>query len=214
VNKPIEHALNKPRTVKTREGLFGMAEPLSGSSDRVVVTLEDGRSLVVPDSLLEAQADGSFLLNVFAGGIGAPGREDYAVIPVMREELAIGTRMVETGRGVRITKHVTERQEEVVQLLYREQLDVEHLPRNQLVDAPPPVRYEGATMVVPLCEEVLVIEKRLLLKEEVRVTRRESRVRHAEQVTLRTEHARVERFGDEDAPPTPPQSTKREPITR
>ena len=189
--------MEKPRTVRTREGLFGMAERLSESSDRSVVTLENGRSLVVRDDVLQPQPDGSLLLNVVTGAIGAPGQDEHAVIPVMREELSAGTRLVETARGVRIHKHVEERQEEVVQLLYREELDVQHVPKNQLVDAPPAVRYEGTTMVVPLCEEVLVLEKRLLLKEEIRVTRREGRVRHAEQVTLRTEHAQVERFDDD-----------------
>jgi uncharacterized protein (TIGR02271 family) len=202
-----DDVMEKPRTVRTREGLFGMAERVSGSPPRSVVTLEDGRSLVVHDDVLERQPDGSFLLNVHAGGIDDAGRDDHTVIPVMREELTVGRRLVETSRGVRIHKEVRERQEEIVQLLYREELDVQHVPKNELVDAPPAVRYEGTTMVVPLCEEVLVIQKRLLLKEEVRVTRRESRVRHAEQVTLRTEQAHVERFDDTAA------SLPAEPVT-
>jgi len=48
-----------------------------------------------------------------------------------------------------------------------------------------------------LCEEVLVIEKRLLLKEEVRVTRRGREIQHTEELVVRSEHAAVERFGDQ-----------------
>jgi stress response protein YsnF len=89
---------------------------------------------------------------------------------------------VDTERGVRVHKSVTEREEQVVQLLYRESLDVQRIPRNEVVDRAPPVRHEGDTLVIPVCEEVLVLEKRLLLKEEIRVGRREQHVRHSENV--------------------------------
>ena len=35
----------------------------------------------------------------------------------------------------------------------------------------PTIREEGDTIVIPIVEEMLVIERRLLLKEEVRVRR-------------------------------------------
>jgi len=187
---------NRRNVVRTREGIAGRIEPITGEEGRALVRFDDGRTLVVSTDLLEPQPDGAFLLRLPGNAIQAPGREDYAVIPVLREELEVGKRMVETDRGVRIHKQVTERSEEVVQLLYREDLDVQHVPRNELVDEAPAVRYEGTTMVVPLCEEVLVIQKRLLLKEEVRVTRRERQMRHAETVVLRSEQATVERFGE------------------
>jgi uncharacterized protein (TIGR02271 family) len=197
VKPRIDQRSNPTRLVRTREGVAGRAEPLPDEAGRALVSLDDGRRIVVPEEMLERQQDGSYVLALPVEEISAPGREDYAVIPVMREELDIRKRMVETGRGVRIRKHVSEREEQVVQLLYREELDVQHVPVNQLVDRPLPVRYEGTTMVIPLCEEVLVVEKRLLLKEEVRVTRREAQVRHSENVVLRAEHATVERFDDE-----------------
>lgn len=187
----------------------GHERPLVVSGDgvegRLVATLDDGRALVawndgrtllVSPGLLSSRPDGTFALGVHASTLNAAGG-DYTVVPVLREEVDIGKRLVETERGVRIRKQVLERQQEVVQVLYREQLDVQHVPVNQVVDRPPPVRYEGTTMIVPLCEEVLVIEKRLLLKEEVRVTRAERPVRHAETVVLRSEQATVERFGAE-----------------
>ena len=48
-------------------------------------------------------------------------------------------------------------------------------------------------MIIPLIEEVLVVEKRLLLKEEVRITRRQVQESRPQTVTLRTEEAIVER---------------------
>ncbi|MCM0044674.1 MAG: DUF2382 domain-containing protein, partial [Burkholderiaceae bacterium] len=52
------------------------------------------------------------------------------------------------------------------------------------------------TLVVPVLEEVLVVEKRLRLKEEIRITARAT-VRHAtEQVVLRSEQVSIERFDE------------------
>ncbi len=44
-------------------------------------------------------------------------------------------------------------------------------------------------------EEVLVVEKRLVLKEELRITRRRVEERNPQRVTLRSEEVSVGRFG-------------------
>jgi stress response protein YsnF len=49
----------------------------------------------------------------------------------------------------------------------------------------PTVREEGDTIVIPIVEEVLVVERRLFLKEEVHVGRVTSTERHHKSVTLR-----------------------------
>jgi stress response protein YsnF len=43
---------------------------------------------------------------------------------------------------------------------------------------------------------VLVVQKQLLLKEEVRITRRRHEVREPQRVALRSEHVEVERFDE------------------
>jgi len=58
---------------------------------------------------------------------------------------------------------------------------------------PPPVRHEGNTMIIPLLEEVLVVEKRLMLREELRVTRTQTEFHAPQQVTLRREEITVDR---------------------
>ena len=45
------------------------------------------------------------------------------------------------------------------------------MPIDREVEAAPAVRTAGDTTVVPVLEEVLVVEKRLVLKEEVRIRR-------------------------------------------
>jgi stress response protein YsnF len=48
--------------------------------------------------------------------------------------------------------------------------------------------------VVPVYEEQLVLQKRLVLKEEVRITRTRQEQTHKQQVQLRQEHVRVEKL--------------------
>jgi stress response protein YsnF len=58
----------------------------------------------------------------------------------------------------------------------------------------PQTRYEGETLVVPVLEEVLVTEKRLVLVEEIRITRVRDTHRQPQTVTLRKDHIEIERL--------------------
>ena len=117
------------------------------------------------------------------------------VIPVVAEQLEIERRVVDRGRVV-ITKQVEERTEHVaLDPLWHDDVDVERVTKGHFVETPPVPRYEGDTLVLPVVEEVLVVEKRLRLREEVRITRRQTQVpAPAQDVTLRTETVRVERL--------------------
>ena len=76
--------------------------------------------------------------------------------------------------------------------LLRESVQVERVPINRLVAEAPASRQEGDTLVVPILEEVLVVEKRLMLMEEVRITRTRTEVHEPQTVTLRSEEAVIE----------------------
>ncbi|GAB2967434.1 hypothetical protein GCM10027048_42670 [Hymenobacter coalescens] len=119
--------------------------------------------------------------------------EQPLVIPVIQEQLRVGTEVVETGR-VRVTKQVHEEHHEVTAPTVREEIEVERVPINQYVDvAPPAVRYEGDTTIMPVLREVLVVEKRILFVEEVRITKRQVQADTTQPVTLRQEEIIVER---------------------
>ncbi len=124
-------------------------------------------------------------------------KQGPVVLPVMEEELQFGKRRVEAGK-VRLTKTVRERDEVVDEPLIREEVEVERVPVNKIVDGPVDVRHEGDVMIVPVLEEVLVVEKRLVLKEEVRITRRRVEAHEPRHVTLRSEEVSVDRFGAEN----------------
>jgi uncharacterized protein (TIGR02271 family) len=116
------------------------------------------------------------------------------VIPVIEEQLRIGKRVVQTGK-IRISKRVTEREETVAVPLMHEEIQVERIAINQFIDSPPPsIRYEGDTMVIPVTREVAVVEKRLMLVEELHVTKRQNQKQETQSVNLSKETVNVERL--------------------
>ncbi|ARS34811.1 YsnF/AvaK domain-containing protein [Pontibacter actiniarum] len=120
-------------------------------------------------------------------------RSATETIPVVEEELRVGKKEVETGR-VRISKDVHEEQVEVDVPLTHEEIDVVRVAINQHVDTPPPpVRYEGDKMIIPVLKEEVVVQKRLVLVEELHVTRKQVQTHEKQQVTLRKEEVNVDR---------------------
>lgn len=203
-------------------------EPVAGGL--CAVRLGSGRRLFLPAEALEPQAGGNFRVAIGSdelerlqsaaqatdgrsvdqtlilptGQTGQNGstREIEAVIPIVAETLSVSKKVVETGT-VRVTKTVSERSETVDVPLAREEVNVEHVPIERLLEAgekTPVQRHEGNTLVVPLMEEVLVVEKRLFLKEELRITKNRREVHEPQTVTLRREEARIERVAATEAP--------------
>jgi uncharacterized protein (TIGR02271 family) len=114
-----------------------------------------------------------------APGVGLTGDSDTFRIPVAEERLYAERRP--TQGEVEIRKRV-ERSEEIVrETLEHDTVEVERVPINRHVDGPVAQRMDGEWLVVPVLEEVLVVEKRLLLKEEVRIRTR----KHTRQAELR-----------------------------
>lgn len=119
-------------------------------------------------------------------------------VPVFQEDVQVDKRLVETGRGVRIHKTVAEHPVHIDESLLREGIDVTHVPVDRIValDQAPQTRYEGDTLIVPILEEVLVVERRLRIKEELHITKIRREEHHAETILLKTEQVEVVRFDD------------------
>jgi uncharacterized protein (TIGR02271 family) len=119
---------------------------------------------------------------------------DAVTIPVIEETVRVHKQEELTGR-VRVSKHVHEREETIDEPLLHEEVQVERIPVGRWIDGPVEARYEGDTLIIPLLEEVMVVEKRLRLKEELRITRHRTEVRHPQSIVLRSEEAIIERAG-------------------
>jgi uncharacterized protein (TIGR02271 family) len=174
--------------------------PSTVAPDEVAIELEDGREISVPASSLTRQPDGAWYLHREAA---SSSHVIDAVVPVIAEELEIDKRKTKTG-AVRVTKQAVEHDETISMPLQRERAEVKRVIINRPVDGPLAVRREGDTIIMPIVEEVPVVEKRLMLKEEIHVTRRKTTEHHDETVTLRREQADVRRL---DASGTPVSST-------
>lgn len=113
------------------------------------------------------------------------------ILPVMEEELHVGKRKVETG-VTRVLKNVKLEEQSIVVPLERETVEVERVAVNRIIDHPVAERKEGDVTIIPVMEEVLVVEKKLCLREELRITRRHEVVRHTQREAVQKEEAVVE----------------------
>jgi len=123
-------------------------------------------------------------------GTTEPVEREREVIPVVREDVHIDKHVRETGRVVvHVEPHV---KAQVVNVpLVEQDVHVERVPVNRQVDAPAPPRQEGDVTIVPVYEEILVVQKRLVLKEEIRITRRQTVRNEFREVTTRSEEVKV-----------------------
>ena len=120
------------------------------------------------------------------------GTGDDITLRLLAEKLSVAKEKVETGR-VRISTRTHEREILIDQNLARERVEIEVVPVGLRIDAVPEIRQEGDTTIVPVVEEVLVVERRPMLKEEIRIKRVRTTERHQEKVMLRHQEAVVTR---------------------
>ena len=118
-----------------------------------------------------------------------------AMLQLHAEEAVIRTRQIR-GETVRVATETQSREHIVEVPLTREIIEVEHVPIGEVVEVAPPIRYEGDVTILPVMEEVevVVIERRLILKEEIHVRRRRVTETHQETISLRAQTAVVTRF--------------------
>jgi uncharacterized protein (TIGR02271 family) len=118
--------------------------------------------------------------------------ERETVIPLLEEQFSVAKRVVETAR-VRVSRVTHDHQQMVDELLNHEKVEVEHVPIDRPIDTMPSIRQEGEVTIIPVVEEVLKVERCLVLKEEVHIRRVKTTERHQEQVTLRKQEVLVSR---------------------
>jgi uncharacterized protein (TIGR02271 family) len=114
------------------------------------------------------------------------------VLPLLQEELRVEKRNIVTGK-VRVRSIVDTVEEMARAELQEERVEVTRVPIDREVSTPPTVRTEGDVVIVPVLEEVLVVEKRLVLKEELHIRRHVARENFEVPVTLRKQRAVIER---------------------
>jgi len=118
--------------------------------------------------------------------------DSEVVVPLYVEEASVSKRQVETGR-VRVST-ITQQYEQIIEeALAREEVQIERKAVNKQIDSMPSVREDGDTTIIPVVEEVLVVERRLMLKEEIHIKRVHGTEQFQQRVLLRKQEAVVER---------------------
>jgi uncharacterized protein (TIGR02271 family) len=120
-------------------------------------------------------------------------------VPVVQERLVVGKRVEEAGR-VRIRKVIREEEQTIDEPLTREEVTVERRPVERVAEGPQNPRTEGDTTIIPIVREVLVVEKRLMVVEELVVRKRVVEDHQPQAVAVRREEAVVERLGPRGTP--------------
>ncbi len=187
--------MSQARRVIDQSGTEGVIEMMDGKF--VKLRLNNGRMLAIPREALTLDTEAQVYRVQLDLARLTPRVEDQTVIPLAAEELVVDKQTVENT--VRVQKRVHEEAVTVDEMLRRDSVDIERVPVDRYVDQLMETRYEGDTMIIPILEEVLIVEKRLLLREEIRITRRQSVVRDPQDYVLRREEATVSRDGTDQS---------------
>lgn len=100
------------------------------------------------------------------------GNTTTGITQVIHEQLHVDKQTIETGR-VHVSKKIFQEDYNAEVPLSKEEITIEKVPVNKYVeDAPPSIRLDGDTTIIPVLREVIV--KRLLLVEEIHITKRKS----------------------------------------
>lgn len=118
--------------------------------------------------------------------------KDISTVPLAAETAHVEKRFRTTGR-VQVKTRVETEKRTLTAELEGEEVEIERVPRNEPVATVPEIRVEDGVTIIPLVEEQLVVEKRLVLVEEVRLQRVRTKETATVPVELRAEKADVER---------------------
>ncbi len=120
-----------------------------------------------------------------------PETGEKIVLPLHTEDVSVQRQAVK--RDVRLQVHTISHEQLIDEPLTHERVKIERIAVNRPVAVVPPVREEGDLTIISVVEEILVVERRLILKEEIHLRRVRTTTRHRETVTLRDEEVIVER---------------------
>jgi uncharacterized protein (TIGR02271 family) len=213
-----ESPFETPRLID-RDGQCARLELPTAEDQLAVAVLDSGTAVRVPPALMVREDKSTYSLKARFADLPSDGRTpkegefrhpasahtDQAemVIPVIAEEAQIRKERRIKGK-VRLRKIVRHEEQTIDEPLLKERVSVERVAIDRWVDEAPPIRNEGETLIVPVVEEVLVVEKRLRLREEVRLTWHREEEHEPQHLVVRREEVSVERVPaneDDDAKP-------------
>ena len=113
-------------------------------------------------------------------------------LAVSEEKVVVAKETAVVGR-VRVRTQTEAVEAMVSETINSEHIEIERVTINREIDRIPETRREGDVLILPLVEEVLVVEKRLVLKEELHIRCRSVAETISAPVTVRKQRAVIER---------------------
>jgi stress response protein YsnF len=113
-------------------------------------------------------------------------------IPLHVEEVSVSRREIKEAT-VQIALITGTREQLIDEELTHVRVEIERVPIGRAIEVVPPISHEGDLTIIPVVEEIVVVERRLVLKEEVRVRRMSTKEQHQETVVLRQQEAVITR---------------------
>ena len=119
-------------------------------------------------------------------------------IELLEEVATVGVREISTGR-VRVETHVEHVDELARAILQSDVVEVTRVPVGREISGDvPQIRVDGDLTIIPIFEEIMVVEKRLVLKEEIHVRKKRTTKNIEVPLTLRRETADIHRTDEYD----------------
>jgi len=150
-----------------RIGILSAPARFLDSRSEKTIFLDEGGELIVSSAALHVQPDGSFR---FDGSVPKTGLETLSPQPFVSERTIQTTPMENPTTPIAQTP-VPDIARPPGEKLYREGYSIQRTKIDRLITEPVAQRQEGDTLILPVVEEVLVVEKRMMLREEIRITR-------------------------------------------
>ena len=116
------------------------------------------------------------------------------IIPVIQEDVVIGTERITTGT-VRVRTVLHEDEHAIDEPITTTDVEVKRIPVDLWTDEPIADRVEGDTRIISVHREEIIVQRRLHVVEEVHVTSRRRAERHREIVRTRKTQVVVDRDG-------------------
>jgi stress response protein YsnF len=122
-------------------------------------------------------------------------------IPLHVEEISVSRHEIEKA-NVQVALITGTREQLIDEELTHIRVEIERIPIGRTIDVVPPISHEGDVTIIPVVEEIVVVERRVVLKEEVRVRLVSTKEQHQETVVLRQQEAVITRE-EQDSQPVP-----------
>ena len=184
-------------------GATGWLDGTVTEGQPVTVRLDSGEPVRLAPDLVQRRPDGSYVARVsfadVAAGAAQTANPTGETLLEIEERLNVGRVLREVDRAL-VSVRTGTTEETVTEPAWRETVSVHREPVNAVVTGVEDVRHEGNVTIVPMYEEVVVVERRLVLKERLHITltREETRIPHT--VVLRHQYVEVERQPVRDIP--------------